>query len=193
MKSRKLTIIILFVLALIVTAGTYAYWANTINTPENKQTTDTVTVGEGQDVTTSLVLNENTTNGGILVPASQLSNSPTGSIDKVILSDDVSWIENSNTKQLEGTTSTANINVTISVTVTDKDGNDVTSLVAYLINVTPDINNVSSLILNASAKTFNYDITMSEPANQTEYYAIVNGTITVSFTYSLGTVITTDN
>lgn len=193
MKTRKLLIGILLMLALVVTTGTYAYWANNVNGPADETSTGSVTIGEGKDVTTSFVLTGNTTSGGDLVPASQLSNSQSGAVDQVTLSYDVEWTEDGSTSQLDGTTSTANITVTHNITVEDESGNDVTSLVSYLIVVTPNHSNPTSLTLDDPAQTFSFDITMDEPANQEEYDAIVNGTVTVTLTYSLGTITTTDN
>ena len=194
LKRKNLVLALLVVLALAVAGTTYAYWASSINVPENTTSTGTVTVGTGNAVETSYVLTPGTTTGGALVPASQLSNSPSGSVSEVVVDYDVQWVEDGTTSQLTGTTSTAPITVTYLVTVLDSDGTtDQTALVSDLVVVTPALGNATGLTLDAATQNFVFTITMTEPANQAEYDAISGATITITFTYSLGTVTTTDN
>ncbi|ERJ11639.1 hypothetical protein [Haloplasma contractile] len=193
MKKRRLVIGLLIMAAFIVSSGTFAYWASNVNGPADETTTGSVTIGEAKDATTSFVLTGNTTTGGDLVPANQLNNSKAGAVDNVTLSYDVQWTEDNTTSQLDGTTSTAPITVNSAITITDANGNDVTSLVGYLITVTPNSSNATELTLDGAVQTYTFDVTMAEPADQEEYNAVVNGTITVTITYSLGTITTTDN
>jgi hypothetical protein len=192
MKSKKLTLSILLLFALVVSTATYAYWASNINGPANETTTGTVNIGEGKTVTTSFVLTGESNTGGKLVPANQLANSETGSVDQVVISYDIRWTEDGENTQLDGTTSTANITATPVVTVVNASGTDVTSTVGDLIQITNEAN-PTNLTLDAAAETFSYVITMTEPANQAEYNAIVNGTVTITITYELGAITTTDN
>ncbi|MGS0971621.1 MAG: hypothetical protein ACVCEJ_00010 [Candidatus Izemoplasmataceae bacterium] len=194
MKSRKFGIGLLVMLAFVVTTGTFAYWASGVNGPTDDTTVGTVTVGEGNAVETSFDLADVTASGGDLVPAAQLSNSPSGSVDSVTVSYEVQWIEDGTTSQLTGTSSTAPITVTWVVTLEDSNGDEVTDQdVLDLISVNANTGNASELTLDATAQTFSFDITMSEPADQDEYDLIANGNITITFTYSLGTVTTTDD
>ncbi|MFW6319263.1 MAG: hypothetical protein ACOC1L_03675 [Bacillota bacterium] len=193
-KSRKTIIGALLLLALVVTSFSFAYWSNGVNGPADDDTIGTITVGEGEAVETSFDLDDVTATGGDLVPANQLNNSPSGSVDSVTVSYDVQWKEDGSTSQLDGTTSEAPINVTWVVTLEDENEVEVTDQdVLDLINVTAQSGNPTELTLDASAQTFAFDITLDEPADQAEYDLIVRGTITVTITYSLGTVTTTDN
>ncbi|MDY0023747.1 MAG: hypothetical protein RBR66_02350 [Candidatus Izemoplasmatales bacterium] len=192
LKRKNLVLALLVVLALAVAGTTYAYWASSINVPENTTSTGTVTVGTGNAVQTSYVLTPGTTTGGALVPASQLTNSPSGSVDEVVVNYGVQWVEDGTTSQLDGTTSTAPITVSWVITVEKPVGTDQSALVSDLVVVTPAAN-PENLTLDADPQNFVFTITMTEPANQAEYDAISGATITITFTYSLGTVTTTDN
>jgi predicted ribosomally synthesized peptide with SipW-like signal peptide len=193
MNSRKVGIALLVMLAFVVTTGTFAYWASSVSGPANDTTVGTVTVGEGNAVTTSFTLTNTNATGGDLVPAAQLANSAVGAVDSVTLVYDVQWVEDV-AGQLTGTTSTAPLTVTTVVTLEDSLGNPVVDAnVLALIVVTPDAGNAATLTLGAAASSLSFVVTMTEPANSAEYDLIANGTITITFTYSLGTVTTTDN
>ncbi len=192
MKSKKLVIGLLLLLAVVFTTGTFAYWASGVNGPADDTTTGTVTIGAGDAVETSFVLSDVTAAGGDLVPASQLANSAAGAVDSVTVTYGVQWTEDTATSQLAGTTSTAPITITWVITA-DNGGTDVSVLANSLINVTADGGNASSLTLDAAAQNFSFDITMDEPANQAEYNDISGAEITITFTYSLGSITTTDN
>ena len=193
MKSRKLGIALLVLLAFVTTTGSFAYWASSVTGPTAGETVGTVTVGTGNAVTTSFTLDNSTSTGGLLVPATQLANSAAGAVSSVTVTYDVLWSETSG--QLGGTSSTATLTVTPVVTLTDSLGASVTTqAVLDLITVTPNVGNTSSLDLNAAtASTLSWTITMSEPNNQAEYDEIAGGEITVTFTWALSGIVTTDN
>jgi len=56
MKKRKLGIGLLLMLAVVVTTGTFAYWASSVSNPANGTTTATVTIGAGAATTTTINL-----------------------------------------------------------------------------------------------------------------------------------------
>jgi hypothetical protein len=195
--NKKLGIALLLLLALVTTTGTFAYWASAVNGPANEQAVGTITIGSGNAVSTEFVLTGSPDTGGNLVPAAQLVNSPTGSVASVAVSYDIAWNEVidpvDDVTQLNGTSSTAPIKVTPVVTLVDSNNNTVTDpSVLALIVVTPDGGNATSLTLGATASTFGFTITMNEPADQAEYNLIASGTVTVTFTFELGAVTTTD-
>lgn len=191
MKSRKLGIALLVLLAFVTTTGSFAYWASSVTGPTNGETVGTVTVGTGNAVTTSFTLTGSPATGGDLVPAAQLANSAAGAVASVDLTYGVQWTESSG--QLTGTTSTATLTVTPVVTVTDSLGADVTATVGALITVTANGANASSLTLGAASVNLTWTVTMAEPANQAEYDAIAGGEITVTLTWALSGITTTDN
>ena len=194
MKSRKLGIALLVMLAFVVTTGTFAYWASSVNGPADDTTVGTLNVGSGETVSTSFTLGSTNATGGDLVPANQLANSAAGAVDNVVVTYTVEWSEDTAVSQLDGTTSTAPLTVTPVVTLVDSNSNNVTDAsVLALISVTPSGTNASSLTLDGGSESLSWTVTMSEPADQAEYDLIANGTITITFTYSLGTITTTDN
>ncbi len=62
MKSRKLAIGLLLLLSVVVTTGSFAYWASSV-TVTNATDTATVTIGEGGIVTTTMNLGTITDDG----------------------------------------------------------------------------------------------------------------------------------
>ncbi|MFO7969543.1 MAG: hypothetical protein R6U15_05520, partial [Candidatus Izemoplasmatales bacterium] len=53
MKSRKLTIGLLLLVAFVFTTGTFAYWASSVEGDTQSQT-ETVSIGEGNAVTSTV-------------------------------------------------------------------------------------------------------------------------------------------
>lgn len=70
MKRTKLGIGLLLMLALVVTSGTFAYWASSVtgNSDSTSGSNPTVTIGSGGVVTTTVSLTANGTTGAALVP-----------------------------------------------------------------------------------------------------------------------------
>lgn len=71
MKSRKLGIALLLLLAMVVTTGSFAYWASSV-TGNNDTTTATVTIGSGGTAATVVSLGTLVGDGSVnLVPSTQ--------------------------------------------------------------------------------------------------------------------------
>lgn len=192
MKSKKLGIALLVVLAFVTTTGTFAYWASSVSGPSNEATVGTVTIGEGEEVTTSMTLTGSPATGGDLVPAGYAT---TGEVDSVVLTYGYVWDEDTiASASTSGTTTTGNLNVTYTVTVIAQDGStDVTSSVGSLVNVTPSATYPLAVTLGAATQNLSWTVTLSEPADQAEYAVIQNATITINFTWAITGVATTDN
>lgn len=184
MKSRKLGIALLVMLAFVVTTGTFAYWATSISGPSNGSTTGTVNIGTASEVTTSFTLNNTNASGGLLVPAGLAGD---GEVESVTLTYTVAWNEATDaTTNSTGGATTGTLTVTPVVTAVKAGGGAVSSsLLNSLIVVTANAGNASSLDLNATAESLSWVITMNEPANQAEYDEIQGAVITVTFTWSL--------
>ena len=67
MKSRKLVITLLLVLAFVFTTGTFAYWASSVAS-DTQTVGGTVTVGTGEEVTTTVTVSAQSDTSGNLVP-----------------------------------------------------------------------------------------------------------------------------
>jgi hypothetical protein len=189
MKSRKLGIALLLMLALVVTSGTFAYWATSVTGPSNDATTGTVTVGSGDVVTTSFSLTGDPATGGDLVPAGLAG---TGEVESVDLTYGFQWVEDADsTTSLADTTTTGNLNVTYTITVIAADGTtDVTSSVGSLVNVSASASYPLSVTLGAAAQNLSWTVTLDEPTTQAQYNDIQNATITIDFTWSIDGVST---
>ena len=190
MKSRKLGIGLLLMLAFVVTTGTFAYWASGVSAPADEVVTENISIGEGNAVSTTIDLTNNSTLG-TLVPADQSANSVGTTVESISLSYSILWEEDNTESQLDGTTTTATITATPVVTVLDENGD--ASSASGLVNVTAGASNPSTVTLDGSAVVFTYTVTLTEPANQVEYDAIANGDITIVITWELTSVTTTDN
>lgn len=196
MKLRNKIIASLLVLSLVVSAGTFAYWANNVLGTETTST-GTVTVGSGDSVTTTFDLTNAQDSSGLLVPVGQSANSTAGAVEEIDLSWDVQWLEDEATSQLSGTSSVADITVASDVVITIGETvlDSTTHANIYdLINVTPNAGNATELTLDAAAQTFAFQITMDEPADQAEYDLIATASVAITFTYTIDAadIVTTD-
>jgi hypothetical protein len=188
MKSKKLGILLLLLLAFTVTTGTFAYWAAGVTGPANTDTTGTITIGTGETVTTSYTFTSTTDSGSGLVPSGFEDGSTT--FATLPLNYELQWTDNGE-GSLTGSTTTGDVTITVAISSLEDDGTTVnTTLAQSLITVTPDAGNASSLTLNAAATTFTWNVTMSEPANQTDYNSIQGSTITITFTWAISNVST---
>ena len=87
MKSRKLGIGLLLMLAVVVTTGTFAYWSSSVASDDDVKTA-TVTIGEGGAVTTTVTLGALSGSNSGLVPTGQGVN---GTDDTVNWTIPVEW------------------------------------------------------------------------------------------------------
>jgi hypothetical protein len=185
-KKRKTIIAILLLLAIILSASTFAYWASFVE-GTNQDATGTLTVGSADSVDTEFILTNELNSGGYLVPFGlKLSSNEEYAVEEVNVSYDIKWQETAEMKQLEGSTSTGLIRTSHQVIIEQNgeilsyDGHET---IYDLINVEHVESNPIELVLEADAETFNFLITLDEPANQEEYNLISKSKITVVFTY----------
>jgi hypothetical protein len=195
-KSRKTVIAFLLMLSLVFTTGTFAYWASYVE-GTSTEAVGTLEVGSGDTVETRFDLTDEFNSGGLLVPVGQLENSNKGAVESIDLAFDIQWVEDEATSQLAGTYSVGQIdidhNLVIVVDGKELDQDEFANIYA-LINVAYNERNSKELLLDASATTFGFEITMDEPANQEEYNLIANAEISITFSYTIDTetIVTTD-
>ncbi len=185
-KKRKTIIAILLMLAIILSASTFAYWASFVE-GTSQDATGTLTVGSADSVDTEFILSNELNSGGYLVPYGlKHSSTEEFSVEEVNVSYDIKWQESAEMKQLEGSTSTGLIRTSHQIVI-EQDGEvlpfEGNENIYSLINVEHLDSNPSSLVLEEDAETFNFKITLDEPANQVEYNLISKSKITVVFTY----------
>jgi len=170
MKSKKLAIGLLVMLALVVTTGTFAFWASGIS-GNNNSATGTVNVGTGEAVTTTV--NVSAQSGGVLVPSGRAT---TGQVETVTLTFPVTWVEDGTNNSFDGNSATlaasiSNIQINGSATY------------ASLVNTS--ISNPGSITLDGSAVNVEITVTLTEPSNQTEYDAVAGQAITFDVTFTV--------
>jgi hypothetical protein len=193
--SKKI-IALLLMLAVVVTSGTFAYWASYVEGTEN-EATGTLEVGSGDKVETRFDLTNALNSGGLLVPEGQAVNSNEGAVEAIDLSFDVEWVEDEETTQMLGVGSVGDIDVAHNVSIVldgvELDQTEYAHIYA-LVNVAYNSNNKSQLTLDAAAETFAFQITLTEPADQADYNLISSAEISVTFTYTINTndIVTTD-
>ena len=164
MKKLRIKVISSFlvvVFALVLTMGvTYAWW-NMLTSTQNEQ----VELGAGDEI----IVTENTSGTGKLIPDTQ---TPTGDeVTEVVFVYDVSVNEEA---EEAGVTNLAVVAENILI---DGDGT-----YSYLVNidVTP-----SSTTLTTTSTQVTVTVTLQEPANETEYDAIVNKIITFDVVFTI--------
>lgn len=196
MKMRKKVIALLIMLSVVLTSGTFAYWANYVEGTES-QATGTLEIGTGDIVQSRFDITNELNSGGLLVPVGQAVNSNAGAVEAIDLSFDLEWKEDEAVSQMLGVDAVGQVNIVDEVVIT-LDGNvldPATNANIYsLINVNYNAANATELTLDAAASTFAFQITMDEPANQAEYNLIANANVSVTFTYSILTedIVATD-
>jgi predicted ribosomally synthesized peptide with SipW-like signal peptide len=77
MKSRKLGIALLVMLAFVVTSGTFAYWASSVQGDTQQQIGQSVTIGTGNEVTTTVSFGALSSQGRTLIPATYANGTST--------------------------------------------------------------------------------------------------------------------
>jgi len=186
-KGSKRIIALLIMISLVLTSGTFAYWASFVEGTSN-DATGTLTVGSGNSVATRFDLTNELNSGGLLVPVGQLVNSNEGVVEAIDLSFDVQWVENEEVTQMLGVGAVGQINVQDEVVIV-LDGvvlnRELYSNIYALIHVSYNEANATELTLDAEAVTFGFQITMDEPADQAEYNLIANAEVSVTFTYTI--------
>jgi len=173
MKSKKLVVGLLVLLAVVFTTGTFAYWAIGVN-GDDATTTGTITIGEGNTVSTTVSLGAavNSQNADDLVPSGFAE---TGKIESLTLTFNVDWASTG----LDASGLTGNLAVSFDSAV-NTNSDDVLSLfnASGLTGYTIDTD-------AATSTTVTITITMDEPADQSEYNLVANEDITLGFTFTV--------
>jgi len=185
MKSRKLGIALLVMLAFVVTTGTFAYWASSVSGPSSDTTVGTITVGSGDAVTTSFTLTGSPATGGDLTPAGY-ADPGQGEVESVALTYGVQWTEDAGQySSVSGTAYAGDLTVTYVITA-DNGGTDVSATANALLTVTAT-SVPASLTLDAASQNATWTVTMADPT-AAQYTDIAGATITITFTWTLSNV-----
>ena len=194
-KTRKLLLValLMFVFA-AATGGAYAYWAGTVNYPASATDKSiSITVGEATGgVTTQLDINTLAPDAKKLVPSGQAANSTGGSSQNVEYKDytyEVKW-------QTVSGGSAEGAAAKLTMTATDFKINDNTTLgTAYVkvqyhdgtgyVDIPSGGAKFDITADNTTAVNVQIRVTLIEPANATDYAAVINKSISIKVSFSV--------
>lgn len=182
-KSKKFVALGLALAALVSTAGiSLAYWATSVAGANSNQN-GTVTIGQGDAVTTTVVVG--TVNGtGILVPAGRSND--TGEVESVSLPFSVSWKSNAVSGASNSTNAGAGTHGSLTTAVVSaKIGTSSDAAINGLVVVT--LPGAASIYADGSAVVVTPVITLTEPTID-QYSSVANKTITVTFSFTVAVV-----
>ena len=171
MKSRKLGIGLLLMLAIVVTTGTFAYWASSVS-GNSADVSKTVTIGQGGVVTTTVTLGATTGSGADLVPDGR-----TGDHD-VEWTIPVEW----DACHADGYGVTGDLEVTVVYSISPGTLTDTQLDEMFSFGVTGD----GAITEGAAAQNVILTLTFdTEPASKLIYDEVQNGNLTVTITFTV--------
>ncbi|MFH5882609.1 hypothetical protein [Liberiplasma polymorphum] len=154
--KKKLGVLFLLVVLFSGSAFAFAWW-------DNLETDETVTIGVGQGVTLNVTVGSQTT--GNLVPSGVVEK--TGDVTEVVLTYNV-VLSTATTDPLNLTVEESNVLIDNLATYS--------SLVNIVISAPATISDTSAVVT--------ITVTLTLPANQTEYDAVANKDITFDLTFT---------
>lgn len=164
-RSKVLFIVNTLMLIMLFAIPVYAYWGGSIS-ELSKDDNETVEIGEGQDVITTVKLTKEVA-GGKLVPSGRKVEAT--DVEEVVLTFDVLWTD-------EDAASHGAVGE-LTITTSFEEGNP-----ANLLNV---VVNGDGEIIAGTAQTITLTITLDEPANLAEYELVAGKIFTLAITFSV--------
>ena len=176
-KNKGLRALLLALLLIVSIGGIYAYWAGEVSNPSDDTENLNVTIGQGQNVQTTLDVTSALANEGKkLVPAGKTAVSVGGkeaNVESLKATYTVKWTEDTTniiTEQdkIEGTLKV------------DAKSNDSTGLVQVQVDPAS-----ATITADGQAVEVTVTVTMNEPADKAQYDQIAGQNITVDLTFSV--------
>ncbi|MFW6319750.1 MAG: hypothetical protein ACOC1L_06145 [Bacillota bacterium] len=169
-KSKKTIIGALLLLALVVTSASFAFWASSVD-GSNDSATGTVTIGEGETVSTTVTVADVGADG-TLVPSGYEDDSTT--FDNEDKEFTVNWTGTG----AEGATGTLNVSYS-GLSLGSLTQAEIEDMFTIDVSATPSITAGTPLTY-----TVNVEFT-NEPANQSIYDEVANGTLVITLDFSV--------
>ncbi len=167
MRQKKLVIGLLVMLALVVSSFTYAYWSS-VDLNDTVAST-TVTIGEGRTATVTAALTAS--GSGTLVPSGEVANSvSTSPVTSLQYTFTVDWADNGYT----------GLGGTVAIVVDNVSNATADSLLNFAISPV-----TGSAITEGTQLVVTITVTLTAPANVTEYNAIINEAVTFDVTFTV--------
>lgn len=168
MKSNKklfLALTLIIISALAATSISYAFWLSSVNTPADKDSNITVTIGEGEAATTTIDLLDQTGTATGLSPTNQLT-----------ITVPVQWkSENTDASDYTGT---------LSVEVDTATGIKIDSSTTYASLITANPATGQTITLNGSAVNVTVTVSLASPT-QAQFDAIAGKSVTIPLIFKV--------
>ncbi|MFA5471635.1 MAG: hypothetical protein WC219_06280 [Acholeplasmataceae bacterium] len=174
MKQRKLVIGLLVILAVAVSGFTFAFWASSI-TGNSVIATNTIQVGEGDEVTTTIALDTEVSSGLDLVPVGREVASE--SVSTITYTFDVEWAGASSAADAAGATGTLNITPVLS-------GAGASELALFTVTAA----STQGVTYGSTTEVIITVTFTTEPANAAQYALIANAELTLTVTFLVNSV-----
>lgn len=173
MKQRKLVVGLLVMLAVAVSTFTFAFWAASI-TGNNNVASQTVVIGAGEAVTTTVSLNADSQTAGQLVPSGRADNSSSATpVESVVIVYTVSLIEDQDNNSYDGQNAVLAVSYS---NVLIGGVSDNAALVQIALSYT-------ATVAVDGTQTVSITVTLLEPT-QAQYAAIYGQDITFDLTFT---------
>ena len=179
-KNKKRLGILLVIFGFILSGVSFAYWADSFATIAPDTDNVTIVIGKGNEVTTTVTLNDNYNDTKLLVPAGRVVNATTQT-DEVEFTLEVKW---ESTDQLA-----ENANGKLALTLDSKNigGSAVAAINNHVelkfVDELGAVRDVSALdiVADGAAVLVKVKITLTEPQNKTDYLQIAEENINLVF------------
>ena len=167
----------MFVFTLLTTVtATYAYWASLIKVTDLADQSETVKIGTGDTVDSTVTLNEVVSSSTEdLVPSGRVTGTQ---VESVVFTYTVDWTEDGSGTFGNGTLGTLTVTV----------GNILVDEVADtygLVNITPLVSTINVVLNDSGTYNVVITVTLNEPADQTQYLAVAGKNITFDVTFTV--------
>ncbi len=174
MKKRNLVIGLLVTLMVALSGATFAYWASSIAGSDTTVSGNSITIGEGQAVTTSVSFDEQTA-ADALVPTKYIVNPGD---DTSTLTYSVAWTETTDL-DADGTAGT------VVATFSNYSLGSLTETeILAMFTFTADP--ATAIALDGAAVNYNITVVFAnEPATQAIYAQVANGTLSFDVTFTV--------
>ena len=197
-KKIFASIIMVMVAFASLATVTYAWWAAIINGPNPVTQDVTVKVGTADDVETKINLSAilSQTNG-TLVPAGRAAVSPGNPVEEVTFNQEITWNETiadpASGSQINPNEDTVTATLTVSVNTIEIDGStdneDLVNIFIKVDGVWEDLRTDREFTVTIETLlTLEFKVTLTEPANSTEYAAVAGKDITFTINYAVDEV-----
>lgn len=174
MKNRKLVVGLLVMLAVVMSTLTFAYWATGIS-GNNDVASNTIQIGEGDAVTTTVAVSGSASSALDLVPVGREEAGV--SVSSITYTFDVEWAGTSSALDTAGATGDLSAAIVLS-------GADASELALFTVSTY-----AGESVVYGSTTQVTVTVTFTnEPADQAQYDLIANASLNLSVTFTIDNV-----